>query len=464
MSDSKESPEAAVAGHAHQEHRRLRRVLKFALAVAFLVYFTVAALFIGLRYVLLPRIDDFRPRIEALVSQRLHADVRIGKLAPYWSGFQPGIDVTGLDIRDAHGDRALSVPHATATLSWGALLRAKPALASLVIERPDVLAAREPDGTLWVGGVQVPTTHTGNDTFSTWLLSQQAIVLRGGTLRWRDAQRSAPELALHNVRIAILNHGFVHRVALQAPGEGTLFEGPLDFRARFRHTPLESVGKPQNWTGDAYLSTGPVDLPTLARYVKLPIATYAGRVDNTFWARFAGGHVRDAHGRLEGSDIALRVRPTQPRLDVPVARFGWALQIEAQRDYRLELTNLLAELGQPPLADGTPVSRTLALATLTGHYRVPTVDHGQLMSVTGDRVDLGVLAEFSRALPLPRRFLDELVRFDPRGMVANYTIAVERARSPCARARLYASTMRAGASGARGAILIRLPGRSAKSE
>jgi uncharacterized protein (TIGR02099 family) len=428
MSESKESAEAAVAGHAHDDHRRLRRILKLALAVAFFVYFAVAAGFIGLRYVLLPRIDDFRPRIEAFVSERLHADVRIGKLAAYWSAFEPGVDVTGLVIRDRHGELALSVPHATANLSWGSLLRGKPTLSSLIIEHPDVLAAREPDGTLWVGGVQVPTTHTGNDTFSTWLLSQQAIVLRGGTLRWRDAQRDAPELALHDVRAAILNEGLIHRVALQAPPEGTLLKGPLDFRARFRHTPLLSIGNPRNWTGQAYVSTGPVELPMLARYVKLPLATYAGRVDNAIWARFSGGHIRSAHGKLKGSDIALRVRPTQPRLDVPAARFGWTLDIDPQRDYRLQLTNLRAELGQPPLPDGTPVSRTLALSTLTGRYRVPTLAQGQLISVTGDRVDLGILAAFTRALPVPRRFLDELVRFDPRGMVANYTIAVERAR------------------------------------
>jgi uncharacterized protein (TIGR02099 family) len=441
MSDSKESAEAAVAGHVRLDHRRLRRILKFALAVAFIVYFAVGALFIGLRYVLLPRIDDFRPRIEALVTQRLHANVQIGKLAPYWSALEPGIDVTGLVIRDAQGNAVLSVPHATANLSWGALLRGKPALSSLVIEQPDVVAARKADGTLWVAGVQVPTTHTGNDTFSTWLLSQQAIVLRGGTLRWRDALRDAPELALHDVRLAILNRGLVHRVALQAPAEGTVLKGPLDFRARFRHMPLMSVGKPQNWTGNAYLSTGPVELPMLARYLKLPLTTYAGRVDNTIWARFSGGHIRSAHGRLDGADIALRVRPAQPRLDMPVARFGWAVDIDPQRDYRLQLTNLRAELGQPPLPDGTPVSRTLSLATLTGRYRVPTVAHGQLMSVTGDRVDLGILAEFTRALPVPRRFLDELVRFDPRGMVANYTIAVERARPESA---LAASEERAG--------------------
>ncbi len=428
MSDSKESAGTAVAGQAHHDHRRLRRTLKFTLAVAFLVYFIVAALFIGLRYVLLPRIDDFRPRIEALVAERLHTDIRIGRLAPHWSGFEPGVDVTGLVILDRQGHRALSVPHAIANLSWASLLRGKPALASLTIEQPDVLAAREADGTLWVGGVQVPTTHAGNDTFSTWLLTQQAIVLRGGTLRWRDAQRGAPELALHDVRIVILNDGFVHRLALQAPADGALLNGPLDFRARFRHTPLQAVGKPQHWTGDAYLSTGPVELPMLARYVKLPVATYGGRVDNAMWASFAGGHIRSVHGRFEGSDIALRVRPTQPRLNMPSARFGWALDIDPQRDYRLQLTNLRAELGQPPLPDGTPVSRTLALTTLTGRYRVPTLEHGQLMSVTGDRVDLGILAEFTRALPVPRRFLDELVRFDPRGMVTHYTIAVERGR------------------------------------
>lgn len=428
MSDSKESAETAVAGHARPDHRVLRRTLKVTLAAAFVVYCVAAGVFLGLRYVVLPRIDDFRPRIEALVSDKLHARVHIDKLAPHWSGFEPGIDVTGLTIRDSQGQLALAVPHATATVSWRSLARGKPALASLVVDQLDLLVARAADGSLWVAGVEVPTARTGNDTFLTWLLSQEAIVLRGGTLRWRDATRNAPELALRDIRVAILNSGFEHRVALQAPDEGTLLKGPLDFRAHFRHRPLHAIGKPQNWSGQAYVSTGPVDLPTLARYLDLPLQTYAGRIDNAIWASFSGGRIRSAQGELQGYDVALRVRPTQPQLDVPIARFGWALDVDPQRDYRMRLTNLLAELGQPPLADGTPVSRTLALTTLMGRYRVASVKHGQLVSVTGDRVDLGVLAEFSRALPVPRRFLDDLVRFDPRGLVANYTIEVERAR------------------------------------
>jgi uncharacterized protein (TIGR02099 family) len=430
MSDSQEPVAKTVAGQTGHDHRLLRRAFRVALALAIAIYFVAAASFLSVRYVLLPNIDGLRPRIESTISGAIHAELRIEKLAPHWSGLAPGVDVTGLTIRDRDGRLALSVPRATAIVSWRSLGLGKPVLSSLVIDSPDVLVARRPDGLLTIAGVQVPTTtKKGSDTiFADWLLSQQAIVLRGGTLRWRDGMHQAPELALHDIRLALLNDGFEHRIALQAPAEGTVLKGPLDFRARFRHMPLAKVGNPQHWNGEAYVSTGPVDLPSLARYVDVPIALYAGRIDNAIWARFSDGQIQSAQGELDGYEVALRVRPTQPKLDVPVARFGWAAQFDPQRDYRIELSNLVAELGQPPLDDGTPVSRTLSLKTLTGRYRPASVEHGQLMSVTGDRVDLGVLAAFSRALPVPARFLDELVRFDPRGLIAHYTLEVERAR------------------------------------
>ncbi|TKC91077.1 DUF3971 domain-containing protein [Trinickia terrae] len=429
MSARKEAVDPAEAAPPpRHDHALLRHALRTMLAVALVLYFLVIGALAGLRYLVLPRIDDFRPRIETLVSEKLHAQLRIGKLAPRWSGFQPGIDVTDLTIRGRDGKLALNIPHATAAVSWRSLIHLKPTLSSLVVDQPDVLVERSADGALSVAGVQVPTTHKGNDTFSTWLLEQQAIVLRGGTLRWQDAQHDAPELALSNIRLAILNDGANHRIALQAPPDGNVLRGPLDFRAQFRHAHLRAIGKPVNWTGQAYVSTGEVDLPALARYVSFPIETFAGRVANAIWVNFSDGHIRSASGDLQGYDVALRVHPTQPKLDVPVARFSWSVDIDPQHDYTLKLSNLLAELGQPPLPDGTPISRTLAISTLVGRYRAPTVEHGQLMSVTGDRVDLGILAEFSRALPVPRRFLNELVRFDPRGLVANYQIEVERAK------------------------------------
>jgi len=403
----------------------LRHTLRAVTCVALVAYFIAAVLVIGLRYVVLPQVESFRPRIEALISEKIHAQLTIGKLTPHWISFQPGVEVTDLTIRARDGHVALTIPHATATVSWRSLWTFKPILSSLIVDQPDVLVERNSDGALSVAGVPLPSGHTGNDTFSTWLLRQQAMVMRGGTLRWRDARHDAPEIALRNIRLAILNDGAQHRFALQAPADGKVLFGPLDFRAHFTHARRAAMGKPINWSGNAYLSTGPVDLPMLARYIDFPIETYAGRIDNAIWLSFAQGRIETASGELSGNDIALRVKPTQPKLDVPTARFSWTLHQEG-REYTVALRNLHAELGQPPLADGTPVLRTLAFSTLDGTFRMPSVQAGQLLSISGDRVDLGILAEFSRALPLPRRLLNGLVRFNPRGIVANYKIEVER--------------------------------------
>jgi uncharacterized protein (TIGR02099 family) len=409
------------------DHIVLRRTLRVLATFALVLYFIATGLFLGLRYVVLPRIDSFRPRIEAAVSDKLRTQFTIGRLAPHWSGFQPGVDVTNLVIRDRDGQPALTIPHATATVSWRSLWEFHPALSSLIVDQPDVLVSRSEDGVMSVAGVPVPTRHSGNDTLSTWLLRQQAIVVRGGVLRWRDATHTAPELALRDIRIAILNDGRDHRMALQAPPDGQVLKGPLDFRTHFRHAPLSAIGKPINWNGQAYVSTGPVDLPTLARYVNFPIETFAGRIDNAIWIDFTEGRMTQASGQLNGNDVALRVRPTQPKLLVPIVHFTWRVQA-GEGDYALQLSDLRAELGQPPLEDGTPLTRILRFQILDSRYRTASQQHGQLLSVSGDRVDLGILAEFSRALPLPRHFLNEIVRINPRGLVANYVIEVERGK------------------------------------
>ncbi|WP_250450347.1 YhdP family protein [Caballeronia sp. ATUFL_M2_KS44] len=429
MSDSRRSVDPTEVGQAKPSgnaERVLSRVLKVMLVVAAVLYFAVAGIYLGLRYAVLPQIDSFRPKIEQAVSSRIHAQLRLGRLSARWSGMQPTIDIDNLRIDAADGSPGLAVPHASASIAWRSLLELKPKLADLTVDGPDVIVARNAKGEVTVAGVPIPTHRTGSNAFTTWLLDQQRIVLRGGTLRWRDAERDAPEIAFKRLRLAILNDGVRHRLALNAPADGDVLHGPLDFRADFRHEPFTTMGAPANWTGRLYLSTGPVDLPMLARYVKMPFAVYDGRIENRIWLNFARGQLQTANGDLTGGRIALRVRATQPRLDLPVARFAWTVD-KKDTTYTLNLSDVRAELGQPALDDGTPVARLLTMQTLTGTYRPPSVNKGLLFRIAGDQVDLGILAEFARTLPLPSRVLNELVRFNPRGQIANYTIYTERA-------------------------------------
>ncbi|CAL8475183.1 YhdP family protein [Caballeronia sp. S22] len=429
MSDSRRSVDPNEVGQAKPSgnaERVLSRVFKIILVVAAIAYFVVAGVYVGLRYVVMPQVDSFRPRIEQLVSSKIHAQLHIGRISARWSGLSPTLDIDNLSIDAADGSPGLAVPHASASIAWASLLHLRPKLADLTVDGPDVIIARNADGAVSVAGVPLPTHRTGSNAFTTWLLGQDRILLRDGTLRWRDAQRSAPEIAFKRLNLAILNDGTRHRLALKAPADGDVLHGPLDFRADFRHQPFSAMGAPANWTGRLYMSTGPVDLPMLARYVKLPFQMYDGRINNQIWLNFAGGQLQNATGELTGANVALRVRATQPRLDLPIARFGWSIE-KNDTEYTLNLRDLHAELGQPPLDDGTPVARLLVSRSLKGTFRPPSAGKGQLVRLTGDSVDIGILAEFVRALPVPARVLNELVRFNPRGQVANYTIFTERA-------------------------------------
>ncbi|WP_250463087.1 YhdP family protein [Caballeronia sp. GAFFF2] len=429
MSDSRRSVDPTEVGQAQPSgnaERVLSRVFKIVLVFAAVVYFAVAGIYLALRYIVLPQVDSFRPRIEQLVSSRIHAQLHIGRITAVMAGSQPTFLIDNLRIDAADGSPGVAVPHARASIAWGSLLHLRPKLADLTVDGPDVIVARNAKGELTVAGVPVPTHRTGSGAFTNWLLGQDRIRLRDGTLRWRDAERDAPEVAFKRLQLTILNDGLRHRLALDAPADGDVLHGPLDVRADFRHEPFTAMGAPANWTGRLYVSTGPLDLPTLGRYVKLPFQIYDGRVENRIWVDFARGQLQKAGGDLNGGNVALRVRATQPRLELPIARFDWTID-KNDTAYTLNLSDIHAELGQPALSDGTPVARLLAAHTLTGTYRPASVGKGLMFRVAGDHVDLGILADFVRALPVPPRVLNELVRFNPRGQIANYSIYTERA-------------------------------------
>jgi len=407
--------------------RVLRHTLEFTIGLAIVMYFAVAVTALSLRFVVMPRIDSFRPAIEAAASNALHAQVSIQSLSARWDGFAPQLELSGLTVRDQAGVPALTVPHASATLAWRSVLRLTPIFARLEIQDPVVLATRRTDGSIEVAGVQIKASGQHNDKLTHWLFTQGAVLVRGGTLTWRDNARGLPDLTLKNIKLAVFNFSLTHRIGLQADGDGTWLQGPLDFRARFRHGVLADPGSPASWNGRAYLSTGALDLPTLGRYIDLPIQASAGQVGGKLTLSFSKLNINAVEGELNGDALALHVTPSLPEIDSPSLAMHFDLRHDG-REYQLAVRDLSMALSDPkPLSDGTPLDRLLSLGQLDAVYQQPTVGHGQAFSLHGDQVDVGLLAEFSRKLPVPRTIEDQLERYDPRGVLRNYTVKWERA-------------------------------------
>lgn len=58
---------------------------------------------------------------------------------------------------------------------------------------------RASDGRIYVAGLEFAQNQGDSSAAADWLFSQGEVYIKGGTVRWTDEQRGAPELALEKV-------------------------------------------------------------------------------------------------------------------------------------------------------------------------------------------------------------------------------------------------------------------------
>ncbi|TAL56602.1 MAG: TIGR02099 family protein [Pandoraea sp.] len=394
----------------------LRHALEFLAGVVILIYFLAAAAILGMRYWVLPRVDDYRPQIEAIVSRAVGVPVSIEKISANWGGLYAHFHLQGVSLR-APGAKTpgLSLAQVDGTLSWSSLLHLNVRLADLTLQSPDVLIERRADGKLYAAGLPVNTQQGGNNPVLDWLLNQNAVIVRNGTLRWLDETRAQPPVALTQVRIALLNNGHQHKFGMQANPQGIL-SGPVDLRAEFRHPLFVRADDFKRWHGTAYAQIGTVDLAALARYAKVPDPAMSGLAAGRIWMSF------DA-GRLVNGTVQLAARGVRTQLGTrlaPLALDEASLTLAAQ-----SLENGAAWQAQH-VKIVMPDQQVLDVPALNGRYLPANSAHGEQVALNGQQLDLGQLARLAPALPLPADLRKPLDTWAPRGMLHDFEMSLQR--------------------------------------
>src|SRR5574338_439076 len=203
-----------------------RAFLRGLLLVVLAIYFAFAGLVLALRYVVLPRVDNFRGKIEEMTSAAIGLPVRIGGMVADWSGLRPRLHLSEVVVSDKAGQPALALGQVDAVLGWSSVVLLRPYFHYIEVQGPQLMARREADGRLFVAGLPVET-ESSQPGFADWLLSQGRIVIRGARLEWTDFQRGAPPLVLDQVNLELRNWIGRHRFGLQARPSGALAEVAL---------------------------------------------------------------------------------------------------------------------------------------------------------------------------------------------------------------------------------------------
>lgn len=288
--------------------RWLVRVVAYLLVVAWLVF---AGVVMGLRYWVLPHIDDYRDDIALSISKSAAQKVTIGEIDAGWHGLRPYLVLRELTVHDRQGRPALVLGRVESTLSWLTLVVGDLRLHTLELSDPNLAIRRDAAGHFFVGGVAVAQTDE-EPGFADWLLAQKRVIVRDATISWNDEQRGAPPLVLRNFNFRLENSGSHHRFGLRAvPPRG--LAGPLDIRGDLRG---RKVAELLDWRGALYLALDKTDLAGWSQWFDLPFDLKRGYGQVTVWFNAEKTGFADVTADVALSDIDARLSPELPRLEL----------------------------------------------------------------------------------------------------------------------------------------------------
>ena len=392
------------------------RRLKFAALATRLALWLVLAFWVlfGMAWAVLhgwivPRIGEFRPRLETVASQALGIPVRIGQITARSGGLIPSFELRDVALLDAQGREVLRLPRILAAVSpsslWGL------GFEQLYIDQPELDIHRMADGKIYVAGLDV-SLEPGKDSSAVadWFFSQTEFVIRGGTVRWTDELRQAPQLALTQVDWTLRNPGRRHLMRLDAtppPAWGERFS----LRGVFRE-PLWSKGAGQwrQWAGQLYGEFGRVDVSEVKRYASLDtlgIDLRAGSGALRAWADVSGGQITGGTADVALLEVDAQLgRALQPlALQAVSGRFG-GRQFAGGFDFATEGLQFRTRDGLQWPGGNASIVYTSAEGKSPARGEVKA-----------DKLDLVALALIANRLPLGDAAHSMIAALSPKGLV-----------------------------------------------
>ncbi|MEH6437768.1 YhdP family protein [Massilia sp. DD77] len=397
-------------------------VLGFAIKLFLLVYFSLALLFLVLRYAVLPNIDMYKGDIERAASRALGGRVTIAAIDASWKGLRPALALSDVRLHDRAGRQALALPGVSATLSWWTVAAFEPRLEQLEIRNPALSVRRGRDGVFEVAGVRLDP-KSGDKGGADWLFRQREIVIRGGRVDWTDELRGRATLRLDGVTFALLNRWGTHHAALRATPPAALGR-PIELRAQFRHRFGARPSDITRWKGELYAELRDADLAAWKRHIDYPVQLTRGRGSLRAWLSVDQARLAGFTADLALAGVAARLGKDAAPLEL--ARVSGRLSareemIAGKEDGKPTFGAHGHTVSLENLAVVTRDGRALPPATLEESWRPARPGRPEQGSLSARHLDLGALAVLAQSMPITPLQRQLLADYAPRGRLVDVT-------------------------------------------
>ncbi len=391
----------------HFAWRGLSHLTRMVLIGALLLAFAGAGVLLSLRYWVLPDIERYHDRIVASASLAVGQPVEIGRIEADWQGIGPHLRLIDIRIMSQQGKTVLALQHVDLVVSWMTLLTGELRLASLEIDRPELLIRRDAQGALKISGIpltnQLPTTEETN--FSDMLLQQARIVVRDAHISWLDEKRAAPLLEFRGVNLLIQNSWHHHRFAMRALPPAEL-STQLDVRGDLFGNTFDD---PASWSGEIFTQLDYADVAAWKTWLQLPAAFKRGKGALRGWLGMEEGKISHVTADLALANVQARLAEDLPALEIRTlrGRAGWRTLDDG---FEVSTKNLAFKL-----FNGFELKPTTILLSL-GKAGENQFARGEVRANYLELADFGTLMEF---LPLEQQMKQQFAAYAPHGRIEN---------------------------------------------
>ena len=406
--------------------RGLRKTLRISLKILLICYFIFAALFLCLRYIVLPNASSYKQEIEQLASTKIGRQVTIAKLDANWDGLSPRIALREVVIHDLNRKPALLLPEVNTSISWWSLVVLEVRFASIELVRPNLQVRRSAPGVIEVAGfpLQFDEKKKDDDGSFDWILAQHEISVRQGQVSWDDNIRHEPTLNLSAVDFVLNNHWRQHQFVLHATPPTSL-AAPVDIRGKFQQSVFaRKKSDLSTWSGELYSDLQGADLPAIHRYFPFPFNLDKGLGSVRAWLKIERGRLADLTADVHLQDVLGKFRKDLPVLDMAQVS-GRIVASENIRSNRQYLSFLPGQEGHSlALVNFSMRTRdgvVLPATTLKETFTPGEKGQGEKVELYAELLDLHSIANFAEHLPIPADQRRLLIDVAPKGILKNFT-------------------------------------------
>lgn len=241
-------------GQQGMRNSTLRRAgsLLFWLLVG--VYVPVCIALLAVKWLVLPEIDRYRPEIQAFVQKQTGTEIQIGEIQANWRGFGPQLSVQNVLLPQANGETGFQAERLQLDWSLPSILAFSPQLKNLEVHEPELSVYRNERGVFEVAGIPFVDDGTEGNPGLDWLLGQRRVLLKNGTLNWRDAMGQFPDTQATRAELLIENSLGRHQAGLvfSLP---SLANSPIQASLNFKTPLLErQLGNISRWKGSFHMN------------------------------------------------------------------------------------------------------------------------------------------------------------------------------------------------------------------